>query len=93
MDLKSLSAEELYQKLDQKIDASALEQLKGKSDVARVYHVNAWMTLENKIDGEGLIEDLEEFSLVVPKAVSRLKLKQFVKKFAKPTNRYEVCVH
>ena len=91
MDLKSFSAEELRQKLDQKIDASTLEQLKGISEMwkarllaTQLHVVVNTSFLENEIDGEALlmlIQDLEEFSLVVPKAVSRLKLKQLVKEF------------
>ena len=51
--------------------------------------------LENEIDGETLlmlIDDLEEFSLLVPKAVSRLKLKKIVREFDEPSNScYKVC--
>lgn len=41
--------------------------------------------LENEIDGESLlmlIEDIDEFTMIIPKAVSRLRIKKFVKEFS-----------
>lgn len=41
--------------------------------------------LENEIDGESLlmlIEDIDEFTMIIPKAVSWLRIKKFVKEFS-----------
>lgn len=49
---------------------------------------NTFSPLENDIDGEGLIlliNDMQEFKDVIPRAVSRLKIKQLV-------NSKQVCV-
>ena len=82
---ETLTVEELCSKLnDTNVDAISIEKLRGAVYVCSLVKLclaNPCLT-DNDIDGEALlllVEDLDEFSHIITKAVSRLKIKKFVK--------------
>lgn len=63
-------------------------------NLAAAFSIGYCFILEHEIDGEFLlllVDDLEEFSKIIPKAVSRLKIKKFVRESSRvEESRYTV---
>ena len=85
MDL--FSSEDLCEWLDKKIDPFSIEQLKGRllAIIVETVQETLFVSLVNEIDGKTLmllVNDVEEFGALIPKVVSRLKIKKLVREFS-----------
>lgn len=82
MEIASLTAKELCVWLVDKIDSSSLERIEGIPVVLTKTKVAYVLFSASDLDGETLtllVDDFNEFSSVIPKAGSRLKLKKLIR--------------
>lgn len=93
MEMNSFSTEDLCNWLDKKLIQPLWKASKVRQLVMFTTSHLFPNVLVNEIDGEALallMDDIQEFSHIIPRAVSRLKIKKLVRELSNPTIDVEV---